>query len=76
MDYIHRADLTPQEISQHEGMPGHFSVERSVMGRSLDNTSGGDIAQKAIKDVLSGLADCSMCIREAGFGGLITRSLL
>ena len=47
---IHRADLTPQEISQHEGMPV-TSVERSVMD-VFTTTHRADIAQKAIVDAL------------------------
>ena len=47
---IHRADLTPEEISQHEGMPV-TSVERSVMD-VLSTTHRADIAQKAIADAL------------------------
>jgi len=47
---IHRADLTPQEISQHEGMP-ITSVERSVMD-VLSTTHRADIAKKAIADAL------------------------
>jgi len=47
---IHRADLTPQEISQHEGMPV-TSVERSVMD-VLSTTHRTDIARQAITDAL------------------------
>ena len=47
---IHRADLTPQEISQHEGMPV-TSVERSVMD-VLSATHRTDIARQAITDAL------------------------
>jgi hypothetical protein len=47
---IHRADLSPQEISQHEGMPV-TSVERSVMD-VLSTTHRTDIARKAIADAL------------------------
>lgn len=49
---IHRADLTPQEISQHEGMP-LTSVERSVMD-VLATTHRADIARRAITDALRG----------------------
>jgi predicted transcriptional regulator of viral defense system len=47
---IHRANLTPQEISQHEGMPV-TSVERSVMD-VLSATHRTDIARQAIADAL------------------------
>jgi predicted transcriptional regulator of viral defense system len=47
---IHRADLTPQEIIQHEGMPV-TSVERSVMD-VLSATHWTDIARQAIADAL------------------------
>jgi hypothetical protein len=47
---IHRADLSPQEISQHEGMPV-TSVERSVMD-VLSTTHRADIARQAITDAL------------------------
>jgi hypothetical protein len=47
---IHRANLSPQEISQHEGMPV-TSVERSVMD-VLSTTHRADIAKKAIADAL------------------------
>jgi hypothetical protein len=47
---IYRADLTPQEISQHEGMPV-TSIERSVMD-VLSTTHRTDIARLAIADAL------------------------
>jgi predicted transcriptional regulator of viral defense system len=47
---IHRADLTPQEISQHKGMPV-TSIERSVMD-VLSTTHRADIARQAITDAL------------------------
>ena len=47
---IHRADLTPQEISLHEGMPV-TSVERSVMD-VFSTTHRADIARQAITDAL------------------------
>jgi predicted transcriptional regulator of viral defense system len=47
---IHRADLSAEEISKHEGMPV-TSVERSVMD-VLSTTHRVDIAQKAIVDAL------------------------
>jgi predicted transcriptional regulator of viral defense system len=47
---IHRADLTPQEIIQHEGMPV-TSVERSVID-VLSATHRTDIARLAITDAL------------------------
>lgn len=47
---IHRADLTPQEISRHEGIPV-TSVERSVMD-VLSTTHRTDIARQAITDAL------------------------
>ena len=47
---IHRADLSPQEITQHEGIPV-TSVERSVMD-VLSTTHRADIAKKAIVDAL------------------------
>jgi len=62
---IHRADLTPQEISQHEGMPV-TSVERSVLD-VLSTTHRADIARRPSRMLFG--PDCSMCIREAGFGG-------
>ena len=69
---IHRADLTPQEISQHEGMPV-TSVERSVMD-VLSTTHRADIAQKAIKDALrAGLLNVHQGSR---LRRLVTRSAL
>jgi len=47
---IHRADLTPQEIYQHEGMPV-TTVERSIMD-VLSATHRVDIARKAISDAV------------------------
>jgi predicted transcriptional regulator of viral defense system len=47
---IHRADLSTQEITQHEGIPV-TSVERSVMD-VLSTTHRADIAKKAIVDAL------------------------
>jgi predicted transcriptional regulator of viral defense system len=47
---IHRADLTPQEISRHEGMPV-TTVERSIMDVLLA-THRVDVARKAISDAL------------------------
>jgi predicted transcriptional regulator of viral defense system len=47
---IHRADLTEQEISQHEGM-SVTTVERSVMD-VLSTTHRTDIARQAISDAL------------------------
>jgi len=47
---IHRANLSPQEIGQHEGMLV-TSVERSVMD-VLSTTHRADIAKKAIADAL------------------------
>jgi len=45
---IHRADLTPLEISQHEGMPV-TSVERSVMD-VFSTTNRTDTVRLAITD--------------------------
>jgi predicted transcriptional regulator of viral defense system len=45
---IHRADLTPLEISRHEGMPV-TSVDRSVMD-VFSTTHRADIARLAITD--------------------------
>jgi predicted transcriptional regulator of viral defense system len=45
---IHRANLSPKEISQHEGMPV-TSVERSVMD-VFSTTHRADIAWLAITD--------------------------
>jgi predicted transcriptional regulator of viral defense system len=45
---IHRANLSPKEISQHEGMPV-TSVERSVMD-VFSTTHRADIARLAITD--------------------------
>jgi len=47
---IHRANLSPQEISRHEGMP-ITSVERSVMD-VFSTTHRTDIARPAIADAL------------------------
>lgn len=47
---IHRADLTPQEISRHEGIPV-TSVERSVVD-VLSTTHRTDIARQAITDAI------------------------
>jgi predicted transcriptional regulator of viral defense system len=47
---IHRANLSAQEISQHEGMP-ITSVERSVMD-VLSTTHRTDIVRQAITDAL------------------------
>jgi predicted transcriptional regulator of viral defense system len=47
---IHRADLTPQEVSRHERIPV-TSVERSVMD-VLSTTHRSDIARQAITDAL------------------------
>jgi len=47
---IHRADLTPREISQHEGMPV-TTVGRSVMD-VLSTTHKTNIARQAITDAL------------------------
>ena len=47
---IHRADLTSQEISQHEGMPV-TSIERSVID-VFSTTNRMDIAKQAISDAL------------------------
>jgi predicted transcriptional regulator of viral defense system len=47
---IHRADLTGQEINQHEGMPV-TTVERSIMD-VLSTTHRTDIARQAITDAL------------------------
>jgi predicted transcriptional regulator of viral defense system len=47
---IHRADLSPQEISQHEGVPV-TSIERSVMD-VFSTTHRQDIARQAITDAL------------------------
>lgn len=47
---IHRADLTPQEVGRHEGIPV-TSVERSVMD-VLSTTHRTDIARQAITDAL------------------------
>jgi predicted transcriptional regulator of viral defense system len=47
---IHRANLSPQEISRHEGMP-ITSVERSVMD-VFSTTHRTDIARLAIADAL------------------------
>ena len=69
---IHRADLTPQEISQHEGMPV-TSVERSVLD-VLSTTHRADIAKKATTDALrAGLLNVHQGSRLRRF---ITRSAL
>jgi hypothetical protein len=47
---IHRAELSPQEIHQHEGMPV-TTIERSIMD-VLSTTHRVDIARKAISDAL------------------------
>jgi predicted transcriptional regulator of viral defense system len=47
---IHRADLTPAEIGQHEGIPV-TTVERSIMD-VLSKTHRTDIARQAITDAL------------------------
>ena len=47
---IHRADLTPPEIRQHEGIPV-TTVERSIMD-VLSKTHRTDIARQAITDAL------------------------
>lgn len=47
---IHRADLTGQEINQHEGMPV-TTVARSIMD-VLSTTHRTDIARQAITDAL------------------------
>jgi predicted transcriptional regulator of viral defense system len=47
---IHRADLIPQEISQHEGMP-ITTVERSVID-VLSTTHRTDIARQAVRDAV------------------------
>jgi predicted transcriptional regulator of viral defense system len=47
---IHRADLTAQEVNQHEGMPV-TGVERSIMD-VLSTTHRTDIARQAISDAL------------------------
>ena len=47
---IHQADLAPEEIGQHEGMPV-TSVERSILD-VLAETHRVDMARKAITDAL------------------------
>ena len=47
---IHRAELTPQEIGEHEGMPV-TTVERSIMD-VLSETHRTEIARQAITDAL------------------------
>jgi predicted transcriptional regulator of viral defense system len=47
---IHRADLTAEEVSQHEGMPVTI-VERSIMD-VLSTTRRADVARQAITDAL------------------------
>ena len=47
---IHRADLTEQEIGQHEGIPV-TTVERSIMD-VLSATHRTDVARQAIRDAL------------------------
>src|ERR1039457_3295171 len=67
---IRGADLTPQEISQHEGMPV-TSVERSVMD-VLSTTHRADIAQKAIADALrEGLLNA---VQASGLRKCVSRS--
>jgi hypothetical protein len=69
---IHRADFTPQEISQHEGMPV-TSVERSVMD-VLSTTHRAGIARQAITNALrAGLLNAHWGCR---LRRLITRSAL
>jgi predicted transcriptional regulator of viral defense system len=69
---IHRADLTPEEISQHEGMPV-TSVERSVMD-VLSTTHRRDIARQAITDALrAGLVNVPQASRSRR---LISRFML
>jgi predicted transcriptional regulator of viral defense system len=69
---IHRANLSPQEISQHEGMPV-TSVERSVMD-VLSTTHRADIACLAITDARrTGLLTAAQASR---LRRLITRSAL
>ena len=59
---IHRADLTSQEISQHEGMPV-TSIERSVID-VFSTTNRIDIARQAISDALrEGLLNKSQASR-------------
>jgi predicted transcriptional regulator of viral defense system len=59
---IHRADLTPQEIGQHEGVPV-TSIERSVMD-VFSTTHRQDIARQAITDALrEGLLNTSQAGR-------------
>ena len=48
---VHRADLTAQEVNQHEGMPV-TAVERSIMD-VLSTTHRTDITRQAITDALS-----------------------
>ena len=69
---IHRADLTPQEISQHEGMPV-TTVERAIMD-VLSTTHRTDIARKAITDALR--AGQLNVPQESRLRRLITRSAL
>jgi predicted transcriptional regulator of viral defense system len=47
---IHRADLTAEQVTQHEGMPV-TTVERSIMD-VLSTTHRTDIARQAITDAL------------------------
>jgi len=47
---IHRADLTAEQVSQHEGIPV-TTVERSIMD-VLSTTHRTDIARQAITDAL------------------------
>jgi len=69
---IHRADLTPEGISQHEGMPV-TTVERAIMD-VLSATHRTDIARKAITDALrAGLLNAPQGSR---LRRLITRSAL